>query len=127
MRLALVLAAATALTTGCAAIQQPGTERGYIEATAMDLGSTAAVYATHTGVEGNPLGLAGVVAAKAAFYGVAQIVPPEHKALVLRTGSAFGVGASVSNTLLILGVANPVGLVAGIVAGMCVYNAEEQQ
>lgn len=108
------------VATGCSSLN---TREGFIEAGTADMASTALALTKGGIAEGNPLGVGGVVVAKAGVYMLTENMDnPCEKETVYHIANSFQYGAAVNNLFLFAGAASGVSLLSGIVTGFLLNN-----
>lgn len=70
----------------------------------------------------NPIGLVAMTGLKVGLVQYADTLPTEDKRAVMKTSSAVWGGAAANNLLVLLAAPTPLSLVAGLVAGVLIWN-----
>lgn len=116
----IILCLLVLISTGCSTIN---TKEGFVQAGTADMASTALALTRDGLAEGNPLGVGGVIVAKAGVYMLVENIDnPCEKEYIYHTANAFQYGAAVNNLLLFAGAASGVSLLSGIVTGFLLNN-----
>jgi hypothetical protein len=100
----------------------------YTTAAAADIATTAIGLSTGNFVEGNPLGVGGVLALKVAGYLILQNMPPSQKRTQLANqAAAIQWGFAANNICLIAGAAMPICQIIGMSVGAYLWPSEKPQ
>ena len=101
-------------------------------ATALDAASTIVGVGSGAAVEANPLigtpaVFAGLMLARVIGVEMADQMPEPQRTRLLTGWSSIWWGAGVSNLLILVAAANPVGLAAGAMVGLGLWKSTEHQ
>lgn len=115
------------LLTGCSSLRDSA--HG---ATALDAATTAAGVASGAAVEVNPLigspaAFAGIMLARVIGVEMADRLDEPGRTSTLAALNSLWWGAGVSNVLVLLAASNPVGLIAGAMAGLGGWSSTADQ
>lgn len=75
----------------------------------------------------NPIGLVAMTGLKIGLVQYADTLPTEDKRAVMKTSSAVWGGAAANNLLVLLAAPTPLSIVAGLVAGVMIWNHMDEK
>jgi hypothetical protein len=110
----LILLAAIAALSGCSTMTP---EQKFLTSNAADLGSTAAALSRDGIIEGNPLGLSGMIAAKVGVYAVSRVAGGQTECEIYKAANPITYGAVGNNLWIATGGAVSAALPFGILVG----------
>jgi hypothetical protein len=105
------------LVTGCSTVPVPTAK----QAAVLDTATTAAVLATKTGYEANPVGFIGATLIKVLILSYIDKFEPETQDFVKKATATLWTAAAVNNIAVLVGVAAPVSYPITLAAGYAVY------
>ena len=105
------------LVTGCSTVPVPTAK----QAAVLDTATTAAVLATKTGVEANPVGFVGATLLKVAILSYIDKFDPETQDVVKKATASIWSAAAVNNIAVLMGISVPASLPLTLATGYAVY------
>jgi hypothetical protein len=105
------------LVTGCSTVPVPTPK----QAAVLDTATTAAVLATKTGVEANPVGFVGATLLKVVILSHIDKFDPETQDVVKKATASIWSAAAVNNIAVLMGISVPASLPLTLATGYVVY------